>query len=67
MESRYLPPPLASVEIGVEVSTLAKWRFKGNGPPYIRCGGRKILYDRADLEAWLNERKHTSTAEESVA
>ena len=28
------------------VGTLAQWRYRGNvGPPYIKIGGGKILYE----------------------
>ena len=33
--------------------TLAQWRSRGIGPPYIRYGNR-ILYLGADLNAWLD-------------
>jgi len=34
-------------------STLAKWRMKGEGPPYHRCGPRLIYYYRSEIDAWL--------------
>ena len=44
-------------------STLDKLRSAGGGPPYIRLGRRRVVYAIADLEAWIAERRHTSTAE----
>jgi excisionase family DNA binding protein len=41
----------------VSSSTLAKWRMRREGPPYERCGSRVILYDRAELDAWLARRR----------
>jgi len=32
--------------------TLANWRSLGIGPPYYKPGGR-ILYDWAEVRAWL--------------
>ncbi|MSQ03440.1 MAG: DNA-binding protein [Myxococcales bacterium] len=49
--------------------TLRKWRLTGRGPPYIRLGGPmgRVLYRRADLDAWLGARTFRSTAAEAVA
>ena len=33
--------------------TLAQWRCRGEGPPYIQYGNR-ILYGGRDLNAWLD-------------
>jgi excisionase family DNA binding protein len=37
----------------VSRSTLAKWRMKGEGPPYHRCGPRIVYYYRDEIDAWL--------------
>jgi hypothetical protein len=34
--------------------TLVRWRRLRIGPPYLRIQGR-VLYDRARVEAWLDE------------
>lgn len=44
------------------VQTLAKWRCYGQGPRYVRVG-RSILYDRADVDAWLDTRMRHSTSD----
>lgn len=36
--------------------TMAKWRCRGIGPPYIRFGGR-ILYIGRDLNEWLEKHR----------
>lgn len=43
--ARYLRTPPA---------TLRYWRHKGIGPKGIRVG-RRVLYDLADVEAWLQQ------------
>jgi hypothetical protein len=43
------------------------WRQNGTGPPYMRVGGRRILYRWADALAWLNDRRFSSTSQESRA
>lgn len=40
----------------ITVATLATWRSRGNGPPYVKVGG-KVLYRVTDLEAY--EKKNT--------
>ena len=34
-------------------AVLANWRSQGVGPKYYRVTPRKIVYDRADVEAFL--------------
>ena len=37
--------------------TMTQWRFRGEGPIYIRFGARgRVLYLGADLNAWLDAR-----------
>ncbi len=43
---------------------LQAWRTRGGGPAYLRIGHRTVRYLPADLEAWLEERKYKSTAQE---
>lgn len=42
-------------------SFLDKARLKGGGPKFVKAGAR-VLYDVADLSAWIESRKfpHTS-------
>ena len=47
---------------GLSSSTLTKLRVFGGGPRYIKAR-RSVLYDRPDLDEWLNARKHASTSE----
>jgi phosphatidylserine decarboxylase len=43
----------------VASATLASWRSRNSGPPYVKVGGR-VLYKAADVEAWeeRNKRGH---------
>lgn len=47
--------------LGVAVKTLAHWRVRGEGPRFARIGGR-IAYDPADVRAWVESRKVSSTS-----
>ncbi len=42
-------------------------RVRGGGPSYLKPTGRKILYKRSAVIAWIERRSFTSTAEEKAA
>lgn len=44
----------------IAVRTLANWRSSGNGPEFIRMGG-KILYPLAKIESWEERNTFKST------
>lgn len=56
--SDFLTPPqlLERWKGQVSAATLATWRSRGNGPPYVKVGG-KVLYRVTDVESW--EAKNT--------
>ena len=41
--------------------TMSQWRHRGEGPRYVRLGGR-VLYRGIDVNAWLYERIVEPTA-----
>lgn len=41
---------------------MAAARCHGGGPPYAKCG-RRVIYDRAELDAWLAARTRNNTSE----
>jgi hypothetical protein len=47
---------------GVTEGTLGNWRVAGKGPAFIKAG-RKVVYDPADIEAWKNAQRASSTSE----
>ena len=49
-----LNPTEAAETIKSTPSTLAYWRHIGTGPKYAKVG-RRVVYRRTDLEAWLDE------------
>ena len=65
-ERRRLAASDAAAYIGVSLKTLQNWRFIGGGPPYLKINSRKTVYDTADLDQWLDERRFTSTADEAA-
>ena len=51
--AEYLHPADAAALLGLQCSTLAKWReHRSDGPPFVRLGGRAIRYPRALLLQW---------------
>ncbi len=60
--SRKLPVSEAARLIGLSKSTLDKLRISGGGPTYLQLG-RRVLYDVADLEAWLISKRRSSTSD----
>ena len=55
--------PGAASFLGLSISTLAKMRLRGDGPPFAKLGKRVVLYDLKDLEDWVENRKRQSTSE----
>ena len=52
----------AAQRLGVSISYLNKLRLYGGGPVFVKIGS-KVVYDPADLAAWIEARKHRSTSE----
>lgn len=57
----HLRPIDAARYLGLAVATLAKQRSQRVGPRFSRLG-RVILYDVADLDAWLRAHKTDSSS-----
>lgn len=36
-------------------ATLRYWRHRSEGPPSFRLGGKRVMYRRQDVDAWLME------------
>jgi hypothetical protein len=52
----FLTEPEAAQVIRVSARTLRRWRVQGSGPPVAGYAGRRALYRRSELLAWL--RRH---------
>ncbi len=61
-EPRYLDTRQAGAYVGLSVKTLEKLRVTGRGPRYAKAG-RRVIYDRRDLDEWVAERKRGFTGE----
>lgn len=52
----------AAEYLGLATQTLAKLRLSGDSPPYFKVG-RRVLYERNELDAWLALRRRKSTSD----
>lgn len=52
----------AAAYLGLATQTLAKLRWAGTSPPFYKLG-RQVMYDRADLDSWLADRRRKSTSD----
>jgi hypothetical protein len=59
--SDYLIEDQAATELGVCTKTLQRWRTLGEGPAITRLG-RRILYRRSTVAAWIATRETHSTS-----
>lgn len=50
----------AAERLQLSESTLAKMRMTGTGPVFLKLG-RKVMYQPADLDAWLASKRRTGT------
>ena len=51
IQNQYLSAQEAALHLGLKPGTLAHWRMKGKGPPYMEFGGR-IKYRLDQLDEW---------------
>ena len=50
--NRFLNEYQVEQEIGIQATTLRRWRLYGRGPRFRKlCGA--VRYERSDLEAWI--------------
>lgn len=62
LESCILRPGEAANYLSKSISTLARWRVEGHGPPYIQLGVKAIGYRRKDIDDWLQGQIKYSTS-----
>jgi len=62
-ERRMLRVTEAANFLSLSASFLNKLRCSGGGPAFRKIG-RAVLYDPADLESWLSDRRRVSTSDD---
>lgn len=48
--------------LGLKVSTLRRWRWSGDGPPFVKVGAA-VRYDPRELDAFIAAGRRTSTSD----
>ena len=61
---RYRDEAATALHLDVSRRTLQRWRRNGGGPPFIRAGARRILYDAVEIERWASARTFAHRAAE---
>lgn len=62
MEPGALTTPMAADYVGLSPATLETMWVRGGGPVFVKLGAR-VVYQREDLDKWLEERKRKSTSD----
>ena len=62
-----LKPVDVSKITGLSISTLAKHRMTGDGPPFVKLGHRRVAYRRQAIDEWIAARERTITLGERRA
>ncbi len=55
----------AAEQLGVQPSTLERWRFVGAGPKFCKVG-RLVRYRRSALDEYLDARTRSSTHTDQI-
>ena len=61
----YLNTREAAEHLGLSTRTLDRYRVSGDGPVFLKLGGR-VGYLREDLDEWLRTRRRTSTSDDGT-
>lgn len=56
-----ITPAQLGERFGMTTGALAQMRYKGNGPKFIKLGGRQIRYSESDIQAWLEQQTKDRT------
>lgn len=59
--TRLLSAQEAATMLGLAPQTLAIFRLNGQGPKHCKLG-RRVLYDPADIQSWIDANKRFSTS-----
>ena len=66
MKDEMLIPATLAQELHTSEASLAQHRSRGTGPKFIKAG-RRDLYRRSDVNAWLDANTCTSTNDAGAA
>ncbi|MGC3022090.1 helix-turn-helix transcriptional regulator [Brevibacterium sp. FAM 24630] len=58
-----IKPQLVADQLGVTTDQLAKLRYEGTGPAFVRVGPRSPRYRQEDIDDWVESRLARRTDE----
>ncbi len=61
MSHNFLTPDQLSELLQVPVGVLAQWRCRGEGPKFIKLGGKHVRYSKQALDEYLNDQERSAT------
>ena len=61
----YLNTREAAERLGLSTRTLDRYRVSGDGPVFLKFGGR-VRYLIEDLDAWVRTRRRRSTSDDGT-
>ncbi len=64
--AHYLTQDDAAQLLHLSTRTLERLRHEGTGPEFMKAG-RRVLYSRSGIDAWLRSRTFSSAAEAKTA
>lgn len=53
----------AATYLGISPKTLQQWRWRGDGTPFIKLGGKMIRYRKSDLDQFIANGFRRSTSD----
>lgn len=56
----------AAAYIGLSKKTMAQWRYRGEGPRFVKPSGNKVFYYQSDLDAWINRFGRVASTTQNV-
>jgi excisionase family DNA binding protein len=56
-DHEFMTTPEVATLLRTKVPTVRSWRRLGTGPPYFRLNGKKVLYRRGEVEAWIRDHR----------
>lgn len=59
----YYRPAEIAAYLRLAPGTLANWRCKGGGPPFVKEGNKVLRYRGIDVLEWLAARRRRTTAD----
>lgn len=67
MQRVLLSTAQVSQQTGVPQETLRWWRHRGVGPKSFKLGPKKVVYDAAELEAWIDSQRAAADQPQGAA